>query len=496
MLKTSARYKLIFLLFLGIYFFLGLINLQQLPVAWTDEVLNIDPAIQFHLHGQFISGLWPNPGSDLVFASYLPLGHWTHTIILYFLEFTVFNIRLPYLILHTATLGLLFNCLSVQKNISNTWIPLLLTVLFAFDKSVFEISRSMRVEVPIMFLFILYLNLSNKSKFLYIRFFILGLLFMAHIYTWPIVIFWFIHECLKSSNSKKIILFITILSPSLLFLYQIGFNVTTLIEQLGMQTHEHRIVSTDLKHHPLMNSLWYRFFPHYREQPLMWLIYMGLLLTIPFILIKFKLYKRIENIHFWGWALLTIMLFLFASPQYRYLPPWLLLSIVYLVKIPQININIKIARLALLFIIFNGLISFGGRHIAALTQRPQRNPDAMLNFIHKNIPQNKQRTLIWGESIGSYYCNGYVKNLNNSDKAKTDVHLKSEKIMDYAIEIYPQHWKNKKYDQVFIITHDSKPDLKLITEYKVKPWIELPSWAKSFAKGGTYDGTKIYQISH
>jgi hypothetical protein len=120
----------------------------------------------------------------------------------------------------------------------------------------------------------------------------------------------------------------------------------------------------------------------------------------------------------------------------------------------------------------------------------------MLNFIHKNIPQNKQRTLIWGESIGSYYCNGYVKNLNNSDKAKTDVHLKSEKIMDYAIEIYPQHWKNKKYDQVFIITHDSKPDLKLITEYKVKPWIELPSWAKSFAKGGTYDGTKIYQISH
>lgn len=493
-MKISASPKQLFFTFLGIYLILGLINLQQLPVAWTDEVLNIDPAIQFHLNGQFTSRLWPNPGSEIVFASYLPLGHWTHTITLYFADFTVFNIRFPYLILHILTLALLFNYLTQIKRINNTWIPLLLTLLFAFDKSVFEISRSMRVEVPIMFLFILYLNLSNKPKYQYIRFIILGLLSMAHLYTWPIVLIWLIQEWLKSTAYSKIILIISVASPFLLFLYQINFNVRTLIEQLGMQTHEHRIVSTDLEHHPLINSLWFRFFPHYREQPLMWFIIIGLLFTIPFTTIKFKLYKRMENMHLIGWILLSIMLFLFASPQYRYLPPWLLLSIVYLARIPQINLNIQFFRFSLILIILNGFISFGGRHFAALSQRPQRDPETALNFIHKNIPQNKQRTLIWGESIGSYYCNGYVKKLDNSGTNKSKTPSKNQKIMDYAIEIYPQHWKNSNYDQVFLITHETKPELKLVAEYDVKPLIELPSWAKLFAKGGTYDGTKIYLL--
>jgi hypothetical protein len=276
------------------------------------------------------------------------------------------------------------------------------------------------------------------------------------------------------------------LFPAGIFLYQINFNLSTLVAQLGMQAHDHRIVSTDLKNHPLINSFWFRFFPHYREQPLMWLVYMFSFFLIPYLILRFKLFRKLKDIHLIGFLALTITLFFFASPQYRYLPPWLLLVILFSIRLPQINWQHKFIVPFLTVVAFNSFLSFGGRHVAALIQRPQRNADSMLHFIHKNIPQNQQKTLIWGESIGSYYCNGFVKKNKQVNTHAT---------FDYAIEIYPQHWNNRKYNQVFLITQENRPNLQLIATYKVNPYFEIPAWAKSFAKGGTYDGTKIYRLA-
>lgn len=486
-MKIQVKPNIIFLVFLSVYAFLGVFNLTQLPVAWTDEVLNIDPAIQFHLKGNFTSKLWPNPGSEKAFASYLPLAHWTHTITLYLFDFNIFNIRLPYLVMHCITLWLIFNYFSRNIKSGTAWIPFFLTIVFALDKSVFEISRSMRVEVPIMFFIALYLTLQNKIKLQKIRLLILGLLSMAHLYMWPLVFFWFIQELYKSPTLQaKAINLILLLSPLILFLYQINFNFATLFEQLGMQTHDHRIVSTDLQHHPLINSFWYRFFPHYREQPLMWLIYMTFLFLVPYLTIRFKHYRRLENLQLVGFIILTIVLFFIGSPQYRYLPPWLLLALMLSPKIPQINWQHRTLLPILMIISFNSFLSFGGRHLAAWIQRPQRDADAILSFIHKNIPQNQNKTLIWGESIGSYYCNGYV--LKNTKPL-------NKQVFDYAIDIYPQHWNNQKYNQVFLITHEIQPKLELIAEFQAQPYFNLPKWANSFAKGGTYNGTKIYRLT-
>ncbi len=486
-MKIQVKPNTVFFVFLSVYTLLGFINLTQLPVAWTDEVLNIDPAIQFHLNGNFTSKLWPNPGSDKVFASYLPLAHWTHTLTLYIFDFNIFNIRLPYLLMHCFTIWLLFNYLQQNIRNGNKWIPLLLTLVFALDKSVFEISRSVRIEVPTMLLISIYLSLQNKLNLQFLRISILGLLSMAHLFIWPLVFFWFLQELLRShSITTKTISFGLILAPTILFLYQLDFNFKTLIEQLGMQTQDHRIVSTDLQHHPLINSFWYRFFPHYREQPIMWLVYMTLLILVPYLTIRYKLFRRIDNIQLIGFITLTLALFFIGSPQYRYLPPWLLLAFMLSSKIPQINWHYKYLMPILVIIAFNSFLSFGGRHLAACIQRPQRDATAVLNFIHKNIPQNQHKTLIWGESIGSYYCNGYV--LKSKAKAQNQV-------FDYALDIYPQHWKNQNYDQVFLITHEDQPQLKLVAKYEVKPYFKLPNWAKSFAKGGTYDGTKIYRLA-
>ena len=91
-----------------------------------------------------------------------------------------------------------------------------------------------------------------------------------------------------------------------------------------------------------------------------------------------------------------------------------------------------------------------------------------------------------GESIGSYYCNRL---------AQKNKRLGVKNEFDYAIDIYPQHWNNQDYDQVFLITHEIQPQLELVAEYKAQPYFVLPKWAQSFAKGGTYDGTKIYRLA-
>ena len=41
-------------IFFLIYAILGIINLDALPVAWTDEVLNLDPAVQCTIYGESV----------------------------------------------------------------------------------------------------------------------------------------------------------------------------------------------------------------------------------------------------------------------------------------------------------------------------------------------------------------------------------------------------------------------------------------------------------
>ena len=58
---------------IGLYLVVGLFNLDRLPIAWNDEIQNLDPAMVWHHTGQFCSPLWPNPGAEKTFLSYPPL---------------------------------------------------------------------------------------------------------------------------------------------------------------------------------------------------------------------------------------------------------------------------------------------------------------------------------------------------------------------------------------------------------------------------------------
>ena len=98
MRQALKSYPAILVFFL-VYTALSLINLDSLPVAWTDEVLNLDPAIQFIHNGHYTSKLWPNPNCDIIFASYLPALQWFQTAYLSFLPLEIFWVRLRLLFL-------------------------------------------------------------------------------------------------------------------------------------------------------------------------------------------------------------------------------------------------------------------------------------------------------------------------------------------------------------------------------------------------------------
>lgn len=470
--RFTYRNHLPFILFIVFYAFLAFINLTTLPVAWTDEVMNLDPAIQFNKFGHYFSKLWPNPGAENVFASYPPLIEIWHIFWLKIVNPSIFNIRLPFLIFHLITLTFLYFILF--KSLKNNYISLLLILLFAFDKSVFELSRSVRVEVLILLLISLYYFFQTKSNNPYLQGLIAGLLLIAHLYTLPIVLAWIFKTYFKNTFQYNIKYGIILILPTLLSLWLINFEVTEIISQLGLQATKHTTQSTGF-FYILRDSFWGRFFPYYKEQPFMWLVYLGILFLSYYLLIKQR--TRIKSVLLNGslleLLLLGITIFGAMSAQYRYLPAFLLIGIItYAAELKQNN---KFFNVVLIIIAVNGFLSFTARHVTAIYQRKERISEPILAFLDKNIPQNK-KTLILGESIGEYFS-------------------ATHKLCDYGLDFHPIHFQYSDYDNVYFLSKDSIPYSKCtkIGEYNPlqKP---VPAIITKFAKGGTYSNTILWKV--
>lgn len=470
--RFTYRNHLFFFIFLFIYALLAFINLTTLPVAWTDEVMNLDPAIQFHKFGHYFSKLWPNPGAERVFASYPPLIQMWHILWLKFAEPTIFNIRLPFLVFHLSTLCILYYLL--HKLLKNKYLPLLLTILFAFDKSVFELSRSVRIEVIIMLLISLFYLIQTKSNNPFLLGFISGLLLIAHLYTLPIVMAWLVKTGLKNSFKYNLKFSLSLFLPLFLSLWIINFNVTEIISQLGLQAAKHTPQSNGL-FFVLRDSFYSRFFPYYNEQPLMWVVYISIL-----VFIVYSIFKQRNSIKYallqgslLELTMLGITIFGAMSAQYRYLPAFLLIGIITFANEKSQPNKYLIGIFTV--IVINGFISFSARHATAIYQRNERNPEPILTFLNQNIPQNK-KTLILGESIGEYYS-------------------ATHKLCDYGLDFHPVHFKFSDYENVYFLSKDSiqYSRCKRISTYKPIQ-NKIPSIMAKFAKGGTYSNTILWKV--
>ena len=470
---------LLFWSFCLIYFLLGIINLDGLPVAWTDEIQGLDPAVQHLKTGTFKSIVWPNPNANEFFASYPPLWQWIHRVNLSIIPVEIFYIRLPYLIIHLGTLIFLYFTIIHKKK--NEIIALLLILLFSLDKTVFEISRSMRIDVPILLLVSAYAYIFQNHRQKNLRLIILSLLFFAHLYTWPFVLIFLWYEARKT-HFRNILFYFTIpfLILGIIYLNGINYNLRLVWEQLGMQANVHTLTSTSKPHNPLLNSLWYRFFPYYKEQFLMYGIYVFLLIGLPIIIYKWKA-SLLRNPWILAYIATTALLFIVAAPQYRYLPFFLLLGIITILQIPQINSETRIFKIICVVLIANSSLSFLGRHTAAIIQSEERDPIPVYDFLSKYTKDSStNQRLIVGSAICGYYTYRGRTGFNH---------------LQYGIDFYPENWPILS-DSVYWFTHKSAPYARKIATYTVNSNKLLPEWVYKLAKGKTYNGLTLYKVAY
>ena len=360
----------IFLL-VGIYLIAGLVNLDRLPIAWNDEIQNLDPALVWHHTGKYCSPLWPNPGAESKFLSYPPLLEAWHCLWLYFGQ-SVWIVRLPFLIFHLLTALLLYrfvvHLLSAPASTSYLFIiasyrkqpepfsikiieqlALLITALFLFDKSTGEIARSLRVETPIMLLLTLFIStapkLIHQCKFHVPPFLglCLGSLAIAHLYTWPLVFIaaalivnHFIHYQKQSSFTHGSTFLLGLIAPITIFWLVVKPEWHDLTTQLFMQAEDHSGSSVGSN---LYGFFIGRFIPYYIEQPYTLLLHLLYWLAALRLLILFydprpnlwrTFFKTPKKYFFnpFDTTLLIPILYLsfaiptaiFLTPQHRYYP--------------------------------------------------------------------------------------------------------------------------------------------------------------------------------
>ena len=363
--KTLSIGKLNFpwiFLLVGIYLIAGLVNLDRLPIAWNDEIQNLDPALVWYHTGNYCSPLWPNPGAESKFLSYPPLLEAWHCLWLYFGQ-SMWIVRLPFLIFHLLTALLLYRLVcqllsapSSTRKQPEPYSPkiieqlsLLITALFLFDKSTGEIARSLRVETPIMLLLALFIStapkLIHQCKF-HIPPFLglcLGSLAVAHLYTWPLVLIatalilnHFIHYQKQSSLLHGFTFLLGLIAPITIFWLVVKPEWHDLTTQLFMQAEDHSGSSVGSN---LYGFFIGRFIPYYIEQPYTLLLHLLYWLAALRLLILFydprpnlwRTFFKTPKKHFFNpydTTLLIPILYLsfaiptaiFLTPQHRYYP--------------------------------------------------------------------------------------------------------------------------------------------------------------------------------
>jgi len=349
-------------LLIGIYLIAGLVNLDRLPIAWNDEIQNLDPALVWHHTGNYCSPLWPNPGAEFKFLSYPPLLEAWHCLWLYFGQ-SMWIVRLPFLIFHLLTALILYRLVcqllsapsSARKQpepyspIIIEHLALLITALFLFDKSTGEIARSLRVETPIMLLLALFIStapkLIHQCKF-HIPPFLglcLGSLAVAHLYTWPLVLIatalilnHLIHYQKQSSLLHGFTFLLGLIAPITIFWLVVKPELHDLTTQLFMQAEDHSGTSLGSN---LYGFFIGRFVPYYIEQPYTFLLHLLYWIAALRLLILFydprpslwSTFFKTPKKHFFNpfdTTLLIPILYLsfaiptaiFLTPQHRYYP--------------------------------------------------------------------------------------------------------------------------------------------------------------------------------
>ena len=455
-MSENTIYRKLLVYFFGLYFLaytvLLLFDLQLIPLVWFDEVMGLDPAVNFVYGDGLQSSIWPQTGTEEQYMAYLPMRFWVHIINLSLVPVNVYLYRLPWVLFSLAALFLIYKTFRAMS------LPLVLSLFLVFfvanEQVFFEMTRSMRVD-PLAYLLLAACIFSRSSGRHLAQALLSIALVFVHPYVWLIALVSFsdaIASLLKSADKRKAKLIVVgLFGVSMLtaFLNYIHFDFQLFFSQLFEHKDLHDADGGLLSR--LQAHFIGRFFTDFSKLQ----FFVPFVYYLAFIMAVYDLLKR-------NWNTLAMMLvgthlywLITLAPFYRYNGILLIVSVVYLAgklaHIKEIGWNFSLAIPMILFCIFFSA-EVMGRHAMAINLYKFRDPKPVLTWLNSNLSKEDQKTLIFGSNVAYYATIGH----------------QNREYMLYNSA--PEKFNFADYDEVLCLSHDTlnQPELKLVSERHLK----------------------------
>lgn len=472
-----------FIIILSLLFGIILLNLNKVPIAWIDEVMNIEPAWQFLQGNGFIGKMWPHAGTENVFLAYLPFTSFLHLIDLSLFPNELFYTRILWVISLGITCFYTFKYIVARYMTMESVIYFILCVL-VLDEGINNSMRNGRVEMPAIAMMsaLFYLTIRNKRPS--VQALLISLLFISHPGLYPIAIIFAINILTKKASPlKRVQYIVTIFFFPFIYLYLANFDFHNIYQQLVVHGREHD--QTAVQGNPFYLHFIERFWPIYKYQPYMIIVNIIMHVSCMYSII-FRWNPRNQLLE-WSYILTSIFWFFVLAPFYRYTSVLSFMMFLHLPFLAQrifslfgfLKFSLKELNkvgIAFIFLVLS-LISapFLIRHTTTFTQWKERNEYNVYEWLDQSLVQSTtiKKNLIIDEAIGFYYV---------MNKAHYEFTLP-----------YSLHKINvSDYEHVYYLSFRDAPKLStLISTYSV----ENPSRIKiGDKKIITYQGLNLYEV--
>jgi hypothetical protein len=472
-----------FIIILSLIFGTMLLNLNKVPIAWIDEVMNIEPAWQFLQGNGFIGKMWPHAGAEKAFLAYLPLTSFIHIIDLTIFPAEIFYTRILWLIFLGISCIFMFKYI-VARYMTVEAIIYFIVCIYVLDEGINNSLRNGRVEMPAIAIMSALFYLAIRNKRPSIQAILISLLLISHPGFYPIALLFCINLLTKKASTLKRVQYVfSIGFFPVLYLLLADFNFQNIYQQLVLHGQEHDQTA-------VQGNIFYlhfveRFLPIYKYQPYMLLLNLIMHVSCLYSII-FRWNPRHQLLE-WSYLFTSIFWFFSLAPFYRYTSVLSFLMFLHLPSLVQrifslfgyLKFSLKTGnkvQLSLMFaLLFIISIPFGIRHFYTFKQWPERNEYKVYSWLESSMQhQTNKKNLIIDEAIGFYYTMNHNK--------------ECEFTLPYALHKY----KLEDYEHVYYLSFRREPTLSsLISTYQVPEHKEVLGIGKKIL---TYHGLKLYEI--
>ncbi|MBR9860371.1 glycosyltransferase family 39 protein [bacterium] len=393
----------IFSAFFLVYVILLLLDFHLMPTVWFDEVMGLDPSVNAVFGDGFKSRIWPQEGTEERFMAYMPLRFWVHRIVLSIVPFTVFWVRLPWIIFGLTAFALFY--FAIKRESLNWFLAAVFTLILMNDRVIFETLRSMRVDA------LAYLVLATVL-FFWSRKQVLGialsscLLVLVHPNLWWIAFCFYSYALIKAfinteprvKASKRVLVLLSPVLTGIALLFYINFDIAMFMSQLLEHGRMHQMQGGFFQR--FSDHFISRFWPYYNRQP--WtpiIIYTALAYAV------YRLIKKDFNTLFIALTGTHIYWLLFLAPYYRYNGVLIFISIIVLIHwLRSWDRTFILHPVLLILLIAISSVEVGVRHIIALSQYSERNPKPAISWVENEMNKAEGTVLMFGHDLAFYPC--------------------------------------------------------------------------------------------